>query len=478
MKINSEGAGTWNVSGKDPRITKVGYFLRKTKLDEIAQLFNIFIGQMSFVGPRPELPVYVNCYSIIEKPILQSKPGLTDWASIVNSDQITGFTTASDPDDYYFHKIRPLKLKLQLYYRAHHSFFGDIACLWWTFWKVISRTKKNPKRIQKIVDEYIKEEEYKEILKGKVEKITIPNTDLNVSRICFGGCPMGGYGWGETHKEDFIEAIRFALDIGLNFFDTSDTYGLGESEKVLAEAIRGRRKEAIIATKFGVRRIDGRTVYDNSPEYIIEALENSLARLETDYVDIYYIHYLDHKTPLEIVVNTLEDLKNKGKIRHYAISNVKESDLDLIKSSKGHFVAIQDEYSLVKRDNEKDLTFLSAKLDATPMTWGSLGQGILTGQITKDTVFDKDDRRNRPEYVNFHGKKFIKNLEIVEELKKMAERYDKSVSSIAIRFIIDHLKGSVVLMGVKDLKQLKENISAFGYKLSEEDLNHLIEISK
>lgn len=478
MKKDSEGHGTWNVSGKDPRITKFGYFLRKTKLDEIPQLFNILAGQMSFVGPRPELEVYVKCYSSLETPILDNRPGLTDWASIVNADQIVGFTSADDPDEYYFHKIRPLKLKLQLYYRYNNSLWGDFVCLFWTFIKVISRTKKIPKKIQKIVDEFVAEENEKEILKQKIEKIKISNTDLEVSRICFGGCPMGGYGWGETHKNDFITAIRYALDVGMNFFDTADAYGLGESEKVLGEAIRGRRKEAIIATKFGVRRNQkGETFYDNSPEWIKEALENSLSRLETDYVDLYYVHYLDRKTPLPLVVKTLEELKAEGKIRHYGLSNIKRSDLEEIKQSGGKFVSVQDEYSLATLDNEDDLLFLQKELDVTPMTWGSLGQGILTGKITKDTVFGADDRRSRDIYTNFHGAKLIHNLEIVEQLKNLAAKYEKPVSSIAIRFTLDHLKGSIALVGVKNVNQLKENLAAFGFELDKKDLDHLVEIS-
>ncbi|MFA7192979.1 MAG: aldo/keto reductase [Bacilli bacterium] len=477
MKIKSEGHGTWNVSGKDSRITKFGYFLRKTKLDEIPQLFNILIGNMSFVGPRPELPVYVDCYSSLEMPILDNRPGLTDWASIVHSDQIVGFTNAQDPDEYYFHVIRPLKLKLQLYYRYNRNIFSDFHCLLWTFWKVVSKTKKNPKKIQKIIDDYSKEESEKAILKTKVEKITIPHTDLKVSRICFGGCPMGGYGWGETHKNDFIEAIRYALDIGMNFFDTADTYGLGESEKILGEAIKGRREEVVIATKFGVRRDEsGHTFYDNSPEWIKEALENSLRRLGTDYVDLYYIHFLDHKTPLSLVVETLEQLQKEGKIRYYGLSNVKKEDLEDIKRSKGKFVSIQDEYSLLTRKNEEDLLFYQKELNMTPMTWGSLSQGLLAGKITKETVFGKDDRRSRDIYINFHGEKFERNLLIVEDLRKMAQNYKVPISSVAIRFTLDNLKNSVALVGVKNISQLKENIQAYTFRLNKKDLAYLNKI--
>ena len=154
MAKDSEGKGKWNVGDNDSRITKVGHFLRKTKLDELPQLINVFIGQMSLVGYRPELKYYVDMYTEEEKPILDLKPGITDWASMVNMKQFEGFTKADDPDEYYLKCVRPLKLKLQLYYRYNHSFFSDIYCIILTVFKVFTRSNKLPKKIQSIVDEY------------------------------------------------------------------------------------------------------------------------------------------------------------------------------------------------------------------------------------------------------------------------------------------------------------------------------------
>ncbi len=161
MVADCEGKGKWNVGDKDPRITKVGHFLRKTKLDELPQLINVLIGQMSFVGYRPELKYYVDMYTDEEKPILDLKPGITDWASMVNMKQFEGFTKASDPDEYYLHTVRPLKLKLQLYYRYNHSFFSDLYCIILTVLKVFTRSDKLPKKIQGIVDEYRNEQDTK-----------------------------------------------------------------------------------------------------------------------------------------------------------------------------------------------------------------------------------------------------------------------------------------------------------------------------
>lgn len=154
MKPDCEGKGKWNVSDNDDRITKMGHFLRKSKLDELPQLINVLIGDMSFVGPRPELRYYIDMYTEREMPILDQKPGITDWASMANIAQFKGFTEAADSDEYYLKVVRPLKLELQLYYRYNHSFFGDIECILWTVYKVITKSDKLPNDVQKIVDEY------------------------------------------------------------------------------------------------------------------------------------------------------------------------------------------------------------------------------------------------------------------------------------------------------------------------------------
>lgn len=154
MLPDCEGKGKWNVGDNDNRITRVGHFLRKSKLDELPQLINVLIGDMSLVGPRPELRYYVDMYTEEDMPILKIKPGITDWASITNFEQFKGFTTAADPDEYYVHYVRPLKLKLQRYYAEHHSLYDDFRCIVWTIYKVIARSQKLPKEISAIVEEY------------------------------------------------------------------------------------------------------------------------------------------------------------------------------------------------------------------------------------------------------------------------------------------------------------------------------------
>lgn len=307
-----------------------------------------------------------------------------------------------------------------------------------------------------------------------MEYVTLKNSDLKVSRICMGGCPMGGYGWGEVQEKDLIDAVNAAIDNGVNFFDTADTYGLGQSEITLGKALGSRRKDVVIATKFGVRTEVGKpTFYDNSPDYIRKCIEGSLKRLGTDYVDLYQIHYRDGVTSISDVIDTLDDLKKKGYIRYYGLSNIHNKDIEELKQQKGKFVSFQDEYSLACRKNEKDIFALSEELSLSPLTWGSLGQGILTGKYDKNVTFDSNDRRSRDIYVNFHGEKLLKNLEIVDEMKKISAENGKSVASIAIRFILDYIKDSVVLVGVKRPSQLYSNIEAVGWNLSYEQLKNL-----
>ena len=224
-----------------------------------------------------------------------------------------------------------------------------------------------------------------------MEYITLQNSDLKVSRICMGGCPMGQYGWGNVQEKELVDAVSAAMDRGINFFDTADTYGLGTSERTLAKALAGKREKVIIADKFGVRVENGHTFYDNSPKWIEKALAGSLERLGTGYIDLYQVHYRDNVTPIEDVVETLERMKKKGYIRYYGLSNIHQDNLEELGQYKGRFVSFQDEYSLACRKNEEDILKTREQLSVTPMTWGSLGQGILTGKYNKDTVFGKDD---------------------------------------------------------------------------------------
>lgn len=311
-----------------------------------------------------------------------------------------------------------------------------------------------------------------------MEYITLKNTSLRVSRLCMGGCPLGRYGWGDVQEKDLVDAVHAAWDQGIHFFDTADTYGLGTSERILGNALGHRRDRAVIATKFGVRVENGRTFYDNSPGWIHTACDNSLRRLGTDYIDLYQIHYRDEITPLAVIVEELKVLQDQGKIRFYGICNANTDDLSELLSCGGQFASVQNQYSLAFRDREAGFRKLTDILNATALTWGSLGQGILTGKYGPDAVFTGNDRRSRPAYTNFHGEKLQHNLRIVEVLKQIAAARSKPVSAVALRFILDQFPEGAALCGAKHPRQILSNAQALSWHLSKEELRALDEVSR
>lgn len=286
-----------------------------------------------------------------------------------------------------------------------------------------------------------------------------------VPRLGVGGCPFGGHGWGPVDCRSMVRAVHAALDLGLNFFDTADVYGLGQSEMLLGEALRGR--SAVIATKCGVRVEGGRTFYDNSPRWITAACEGSLRRLGRDCIDLYQLHYRDGR-PMEEILETFQKLRDSGKIRQFGLSNLSISDLPEMMPFAGEFASVQNEYSLARRQGEGDLMEICGHLDASPMTWGSLGQGVLTGKYTASTAFGSDDRRSRETYVNFRPGTLERNLQIVEILRRIGLEREKSPAAVAVRFILDKLPGSVALCGVKGPEQLLPD--ALGWHLTSEEL--------
>lgn len=310
-----------------------------------------------------------------------------------------------------------------------------------------------------------------------MEYVMLKHSDLKVSRLSMGGCPMGGHGWGLVDDNKMMESVRKAVDLGINFFDTADVYGLGKSEELLGKSIKSDRDKVIIATKFGVRVHNGKTYYDNSREWIIEAIKESLKRLGTDYIDLYQIHYRDNNTPLIEMIECLDKLKEQGYIRYYGLSNIYKKDMMEYLSYKDKFTSFQNEFSLACRSYESDIREITKTLDLTAMTWGSLGQGILTGKYSAETTFDKTDRRSRESYINFHGDKLEKNLKIVEELIRISKEVGRTIPAIAIRYILDSIKESVALVGMKNVAQLDSNSEALGWELDPMLVKRLDEIS-
>ena len=311
-----------------------------------------------------------------------------------------------------------------------------------------------------------------------METITLKGIDLPLSRLCCGGCPAGEYGWGNVDHDQIQSAIRHAYELGVNFFDTADTYGLGKSETNMGQALRHVRHQVALASKFGVRVEGGKTFYDNSPEYIEKALNDSLRRLSTDYIDLYQIHYLDGVTPAEAIMEALLRQKKAGKIRAIGLSNVTPAQAEAFRPFAEEIASFQNHYSLAHRDLEGDIQAVSAALDIRPLTWGSLGQGILTGKYGPDVHFESNDRRSRAIYDNFYGDKLQKNLRIVEAMRPMAQTHNVPVSAVAVRWILQRLPGSVVIAGMKNPAQADSNAKALTFQLSPQEMQTLDEVSK
>lgn len=307
-----------------------------------------------------------------------------------------------------------------------------------------------------------------------MEFLRLKGTQLKVSRLGVGGCPLGGHGWGHSDPAEMTAAVHGALDAGVNFFDTADVYGLGQSERLLGDALRGRR-EAVIATKCGVRVENGHTYYDNSPQWITRACEESLRRLRVECIDLYQLHYRDGR-PVEAVLEAFRTLRDQGKIRYFGLSNVTEADLPELLPYREEFVSIQKEYSLARREREGEFLGLCAALEASPISWGSLGQGVLTGKYDKNSRFGQDDRRSSGSYVNFRPGKLERNLRIVAAMEPIAQAHGVSVGAVAVRFILDRLPGSVALCGIKRRDQLLTE--ALGWHLAREEMEILDGVSQ
>lgn len=291
--------------------------------------------------------------------------------------------------------------------------------------------------------------------------------DRKVSRFGFGGCPLGGHGWGETDEKNLVEAINTAFDAGVTFYDTADVYGLGHSEELLGEVLRTRRQEVVFATKFGVRRVGEQTKYDNSREWIRASAEGSLKRLRTDCIDLYQLHYWDQHTALAEVVETLQGLRAEGKIRAFGVTNIDPREIS--PDPVDGLVSFSMEYNLLRQHRTQDIREIEAT-DLTFLSWGSLAQGALSGKYQANSPFQRGDRRSSEAYFAFHGEGLIKREVIVSRLREIAPKYyGRTLAQLAIRWILDAHPTSVALVGMKSPAQVLDIVGAFDWSLDPDD---------
>lgn len=304
-----------------------------------------------------------------------------------------------------------------------------------------------------------------------MEKTRLGNSDLYVSRLGLGGCPFGGHGWGKVSDDNSIGAVRAALDMGINFFDTADVYGLGHSEKILSHALGNERHEVVIATKFGVRCDEQKnTVKDISIKHLRKSLEASLLRLRLDCIPLYYVHWPDGKTPVEEAIGELEKFRRQGKIRAIGVSNF-SADQTRLAREIAPIACLQVQLSLLDR-SALSLEPVLHQTEASLVTWGSLAQGLLSGKYDAHSRFGIDDRRHL--YENFQGEKLVHNLQTVDLVKKIATHLGKTPAQIAIRWLLDTPPVSCVLFGAKTREQVLDNTGSVDWSLTENDYWQLL----
>jgi aryl-alcohol dehydrogenase-like predicted oxidoreductase len=300
--------------------------------------------------------------------------------------------------------------------------------------------------------------------------------DLEVSEIGL-GCMGMSFAYGASDETESLATIDRALELGVNFLDTADIYGPHTNEVLVGKALKGRRDKFVLATKFGIvfdpTNLGIRSV-NGKPEYVRQAVEASLKRLEVETIDLYYLHRVDENTPIEDTVGAMAKLIEEGKIRHIGLSEASAETLR--KASKVHKItALQSEYSLWTRDVEENGVLETCReLNIGFVPYSPLGRGFLTGEIKKFEDLEADDwRRTNP---RFQGENFDKNLKLVEKLEEIAKEKDVTASQLALAWVLAQGEDVVPIPGTKRVKYMEQNAAAAEIVLSAEDLRRIEEV--
>jgi aryl-alcohol dehydrogenase-like predicted oxidoreductase len=293
------------------------------------------------------------------------------------------------------------------------------------------------------------------------------NSDLNVSVLGLGGMGMSEF-YGDVDEANSVRVLHRALELGMNFFDTADMYGPFRNEELLGRALAGRRNEAVIATKFGIKRDadGGFGGIDGAPEYARRACEGSLTRLGVETIDLYYLHRVDPTTPIEDTVGAMSRLVEEGKVRFIGLSEAAPSTLR--RASQVHpITALQTEYSLWSRDPEDELLSACEDLGIGFVAYSPLGRGFLSGRYRSiEDLEDGDWRRANP---RFAGDNFQRNLDVVDKVREVAQDRGVTPSQLALAWLLSRVNVTPI-PGTTSVQRLEENLGAADVSLTAEEL--------
>jgi len=301
-------------------------------------------------------------------------------------------------------------------------------------------------------------------------------TELEVSAIGLGCMGMSEfYTGGKGSEEDSIAVLHHAIDRGITFWDTADMYGPFANERLVGRALRGRRDQVVLATKFGnVRGEDGSFLgVDGSPGYVRRACDASLERLGVDHIDLYYQHRVDLEVPIEETVGAMAELVAAGKVRHLGLS---EAGAETIRRAQAvhPITALETEYSLWSRDVEDEILSTCRELGIGFVAYSPLGRGFLTGRFQSPDDLPEDDwRRHNP---RFQGENFRKNLELVERVEQIAGEKGCTPAQLALTWVLHQGRDVVPIPGTTSAGHLDENVAAAAVELSESDLARIDEV--
>jgi aryl-alcohol dehydrogenase-like predicted oxidoreductase len=291
---------------------------------------------------------------------------------------------------------------------------------------------------------------------------------LEVGAIGFGCMGMSEF-YGETDDAQSLDTLAHAFDAGVTLFDTADIYGFGHNEQLVGRFIRDKRNRVVVATKAGIVRVQEdptRRGVDNSPEYLTRHCEASLARLDTDHVDLFYLHRIDPATPLEESIGTLARLQEAGKIRGIGLSNVTLETA--VAAHRLHpLTAVQNEFSLFTRADQDRLLPELARLGIAYVPYSPLGRGMLTGGAQAGSLAQDDFRRNLP---RFAPDAMAQNRRLVAALESMAQRRGATPAQVALAWVLAQGPHVIPIPGTKRIRYLDENLAAVGIRLEADEI--------